>query len=42
MPPDYEVGTTATLDAVLEGIASALGVRWPEQRLTIDFTAEEQ
>jgi predicted Co/Zn/Cd cation transporter (cation efflux family) len=42
VPPAYEIGTVATLDSVREEIATALGLRWPEHWLTIDFTADEQ
>lgn len=42
LPPDQQIGTVAMLDGVREEVASALGLRWPDHWLTIDFTADEQ
>jgi cation diffusion facilitator family transporter len=42
VPPAYEIGTVAALDSIREEIATALGLRWPEHWLTIDFTADER
>jgi cation diffusion facilitator family transporter len=42
VPPDQPIGTVSTLDGIRDEIADALGVRWPEHWLTVDFTADEQ
>jgi cation diffusion facilitator family transporter len=42
VPPDLQIGTVGTLDAIREEIGSALGADGAEKWLTIDFTAQEQ
>lgn len=42
VPADRELGTVATLDAVRDEIEAALGRRWPEHWLTIDFTGDDK
>ena len=42
VPPDLQIGTVGTLDAVREEIGAALGSGSEEKWLTIDFTGQEQ
>ncbi len=42
VPPDLQIGTVDTLDAIREEIGTALGTDGVEKWLTIDFTGQEQ
>ena len=42
VPPDLQIGTVETLDAIRGEIAAALGAEGTEKWLTIDFTGQEQ